>query len=114
LPVGEVQNLLYGTVQYKNLLNSRHLESNRLKYNAFRKEGAFRYESEYRYVIKLKDSIAAKGFGYSIGNTKEFQFAILLNPLLKSKQYAGLKKSLQNIQNVEDSALAKWLKPEMW
>lgn len=113
-PIGDVQNLLYGTVQYKNLLNSKELDSNRLKYNAFRKEEAFRYESEYRYVIKLKDSIPAKGFGYSIGNTNDFQFTILLNPLLKSKQYASLKRSLQNIQNVEDSALAKWLKPEMW
>lgn len=114
LPIDDVQNLLYGTVQYKNILSSKELDSSRLKYNAFRKESAFRYESEYRYVIKLKHSIQAKGFGYSVGNTNDLQFTILLNPLLKSKEYAGLKRRLQSIPNVEDSALAKWLKPEMW
>src|SRR5690606_27009044 len=107
-------SLLYGAVQYRNLLNSKNLDSNRLKYNAFRKEKAFRYESAYRYVIKVTDTIPTKGFGYPIGNTNKLEFIILLNPLLESKQYTGLKRKLRNVQTVEDSTLAKWLKPEMW
>lgn len=113
----EIKRRIYGRVTYKDLLSSAELAKKKVKFNALRKERAFRYECEYRFVIQMSSEFQAEGFNYSIGDSAELPFKILINPLLPSESYNKLKQMLlegEHSEKVRDSKLVKWLKPEQW
>jgi len=116
LPQTEIKRNIYGKIAYRDLLTSKKLEEKKVKFNAFRKEAAFKYESEYRFVIQLNNEFSGNGFNYPIGDPAELPFKILINPLLPSESYNRLKEALGSgaSSKVQDSKLAKWLKPELW
>ena len=110
---------IHGKVLYKNLINASEesLTKSVLKHPSFRKESAFEYENEYRFVIELTQPTLKEGYAYNIGNPKTLPFNILINPLLNKEEYLNLKKTIIDsgfIKNLKDSALTKWLKPELW
>lgn len=110
---------VHGQVQYKSLINARPetLDQSLMKHSAFRKEAAFKYENEYRFVIELKKEAESLGINYNIGSPRNLEFDILINPLLNKEEYLFLKNTISEkgfSNNVKDSDLAKWLKPELW
>lgn len=110
---------IHGKVLYKNLINASEesLTKNVLKHPSFRKESAFEYENEYRFVIELIQQTSKEGFAYNIGEPIMLPFHILINPLLNKGEYLRLKQIIINkgfSAKLEDSTLAKWLKPELW
>lgn len=110
---------IHGKVLYKNLINASEdsLTNSGLKYPSFRKESAFKYENEYRFVIEFIQPTLKEGYAYNIGNPKKLTFHILINPLLNKKEYLSLKEAITEKgfkSNLKDSALTKWLKPELW
>jgi hypothetical protein len=114
-----ISELIHGKVRYKNLkgTNKKELENKKVKYLSLRKEWAFVYEREYRFVIKLKKKSIAKGFGLNLGNPKELKFSILLNPLLKNKEYVMYHNKIKAIKYQDKfklTKLTKWLKPDLW
>jgi hypothetical protein len=116
---GGIKKLIAGKVHYKNLLKGSKELSNAdmVTYVAFRKEYVFKYESEFRFVIQLKNEFDEEGLNYNIGEVSDLPFKILVNPLLESAEYLRIKEKLLSgpyKDKVEESSLAKWLKPELW
>lgn len=115
----EVIALTHGKVKYKTLIgiSDDKLTQKKIAHVAFRKEYSFSYEREYRFDILLSDCCKELGFNFKLGNPNELPFEILVNPLLESSAY---KKSIMKLKqfgfdrNFQESALAKWLKPELW
>jgi len=110
---------IHGKVVYKNLVNSttNNLSKSRIKYPAFRKEAAFKYENEYRFVIELCNSYDENGFNYYLGEPRQLQFDILINPLLKNDTFNPLTKEIAALgfeNNIQPSVLTKWLQPNTW
>jgi hypothetical protein len=110
---------IHGKVVYKNLISTttESLSKLTVKYPAFRKESAFTYENEYRFVVELVEPTTSHGFAFVLGELYALPFKVLINPLLNNDQYSSLKEELINNnygKYFEESALAKWLKPELW
>jgi hypothetical protein len=113
----EIKRKIHGRVVYKDLLAPGEVEDKKVKFHAFRKERAFKYETEYRFVIQLRREFEKEGLYYPLGDPRELPFKILINPLLESDRYSQLKGLLLkgiHSKKVQDSQLAKWLKPELW
>lgn len=109
---------LHGGVVYSNLVtaDSMALSKAGIKYPAFRKEAAFKYENEYRFVIEQKNE-AESGFAYMLDDPKYLDFKIIINPLLESEDYIKVGERINELgfwDKHELSALAKWMKPELW
>jgi hypothetical protein len=110
---------IHGKIRYKNLINKsrdRLLEKT-VKYPVFRKEFAFAYEREYRFVFRLTSECETDGFGLNLGIVKNLPFNVLVNPLLENKEYINCLKKIKGTAahpKFKQSALAKWLKPELW
>lgn len=114
-----VIGLTHGKVRYKTLIGNskKKLLEKTIKHVAFRKETAFAYEREYRFDILLRAKFNAEGIAYNIGVPEKMAFKILVNPLLKKDEYNQSIKRLNEMKfdnKFKESALAKWLKPDLW
>lgn len=117
--VGCNYSLMHGKVKYKTMvgLKDESLIKKKVKHVSFRKEGSFAYEREYRYVIKRDREFQEIGSEVFLGQTSALNFKIFVNPLLKMKEYKRCVNKIQNssfARNLSQSALTKWLKPELW
>lgn len=114
-----ISHLVHGRVKYKNLIgaSNQKLESKTVKYTAFRKEYVFAYEREYRFDIALKEESSDLGINIHVGNPELIDFSISVNPLLESIDYIDCVSTIDQVGfsgKFQESALAKWLKPELW
>lgn len=111
----------YGRVLYRDLVNADAgaLNKSAVRLPFFRKERAFEYEKEFRFVIQYHpdSKCAPDGCGYQLGEPRKLDFDILVNPLLKKEEYEAVQQQVKRMgfaSNLKPSALAKWLKPELW
>lgn len=115
----KISACIHGKVKYKNLIGASPatLEKRKVKYPAFRKEYAFAYEREYRFDIQLDKETSLLGINYSVGDPKNLDFSILVNPLLDDNDFVkclNILKAGGYENKIRHSVLTKWLKPELW
>ena len=111
--------MIHGKVRYRNLITAtkEELSDYVIKYPVFRKEKAFDYENEYRFVIHLSEETHKLGHAYYLGHAKGLPFEILINPLLKKKEFKNFELEINQAgfgEKVTNSVLTRWLRPDLW
>lgn len=111
--------LIHGNVKYKNIIAAKADKYNQLKvkHPSFRKEAAFTYEKEYRFVFRLKNEFIKKGVALKIGETRELNFTILVNPFLEDNDFKSALRFIKDKGYGDKwklSPITKWVKPKIW
>lgn len=114
-----ISKQIYGNIIYKNLIgvSQDKIKSKKVPHVSFRKEYAFKYEKEFRFVVKTKAPFSKVGIGINLGDVRNLNFSILINPLLDSSKYINIKNSIEESDfknKLSESKLYRWLRPEEW